>query len=271
MNCEIDYALSLETSNKFLAPDGVIENNEYLSPTEKSKRGPEKSVATDNKLTKIKKPRGRPRKNSKEVTVSDPNSENQHMQALNLQFPEDLAEFHSAAGVSGNCEEYALQQDNGTIQKCSVKAASECNKVPKTPVGRSSLRARCKGRKYNNHDTNPPLLTQGEYDSHHQPLLLTQGEDDSHHQPLPLTQGEDDLHHQPLLLTQGEDDSHYQPLSASCSIPGDVSSPRIVLCLAHNGKVAWDVKWRPTNVSDSVCKHRMGYLAVLLGNGSLEV
>uniref|UniRef100_A0A7N2L416 Cation/H+ exchanger transmembrane domain-containing protein n=1 Tax=Quercus lobata TaxID=97700 RepID=A0A7N2L416_QUELO len=51
----------------------------------------------------------------------------------------------------------------------------------------------------------------------------------------------------------------------------DVALPRAVLCLAHNGKVAWDVKWRPSNTSESKCKHRMGYLAVLLGNGSLEV
>ncbi|CAI0549827.1 unnamed protein product [Linum tenue] len=41
------------------------------------------------------------------------------------------------------------------------------------------------------------------------------------------------------------------------SIPKDVALPRVMLCLAHNGKVAWD--------------HRMGFLAVLLGNGSLEV
>lgn len=52
------------------------------------------------------------------------------------------------------------------------------------------------------------------------------------------------------------------------SLPKDISLPRMVLCLAHNGKVAWDLKWRPSNVYD---KHRMGYLAVLLGNGALEV
>lgn len=52
------------------------------------------------------------------------------------------------------------------------------------------------------------------------------------------------------------------------SVPKDVSLPRMVLCLAHNGKVAWDLKWRPSNVYD---KQRMGYLAVLLGNGALEV
>uniref|UniRef100_A0A1D1XR54 General transcription factor 3C polypeptide 2 n=1 Tax=Anthurium amnicola TaxID=1678845 RepID=A0A1D1XR54_9ARAE len=50
----------------------------------------------------------------------------------------------------------------------------------------------------------------------------------------------------------------------------DVALPRVVLCLGHNGKVAWDVKWKPFHIDDN-CKHRMGYLAVMLGNGSLEV
>ncbi|KAK4754953.1 hypothetical protein SAY87_008710 [Trapa incisa] len=54
--------------------------------------------------------------------------------------------------------------------------------------------------------------------------------------------------------------------------PKDIALPRLVLCLAHNGKVAWDVKWRPTyNEQGSKCSCRMGYLAVVLGNGSLEV
>ncbi|KAL5725203.1 hypothetical protein ACHQM5_008372 [Ranunculus cassubicifolius] len=53
--------------------------------------------------------------------------------------------------------------------------------------------------------------------------------------------------------------------------PNEIGLPRVVLCLAHNGKVAWDVKWRPLAVTDVEHKNRMGYLAVLLGNGSLEV
>ncbi|XP_074292131.1 uncharacterized protein LOC141618983 isoform X2 [Silene latifolia] len=46
--------------------------------------------------------------------------------------------------------------------------------------------------------------------------------------------------------------------------------PRAVLCLGHDGKVAWDVKWRPTG-GEFVNKYRMGYLAVVLGTGSIEV
>ena len=61
------------------------------------------------------------------------------------------------------------------------------------------------------------------------------------------------------------------PGGTSSDISEDIALPRVVLCLAHNGKVAWDMKWRPPYADDSVNKHRMGYLAVLLGNGSLEV
>ncbi|KAL8140426.1 hypothetical protein V2J09_006447 [Rumex salicifolius] len=57
----------------------------------------------------------------------------------------------------------------------------------------------------------------------------------------------------------------------SSRIPKDILPPRVVLCLGHNGKVAWDVKWRPYSTFYSECKHRLGYLAVLLGDGSLEV
>ncbi|KAL8039685.1 hypothetical protein ABFX02_10G052300 [Erythranthe guttata] len=55
------------------------------------------------------------------------------------------------------------------------------------------------------------------------------------------------------------------------SIPVDVELPRMMLCLAHNGKVAWDLKWRPVDVHGPASRNIMGYLAVLLGNGALEV
>lgn len=73
----------------------------------------------------------------------------------------------------------------------------------------------------------------------------------------------------PLLLENSEAVGNV-PVEPS-SVSEDIALPRVVLCLAHNGKVAWDMKWRPSYADDSLNKHRMGYLAVLLGNGSLEV
>ncbi|KAH9325602.1 hypothetical protein KI387_005780, partial [Taxus chinensis] len=47
--------------------------------------------------------------------------------------------------------------------------------------------------------------------------------------------------------------------------------PRMVLCLAHEGEVAWDVKWQPLTEKDLRNQHRLGFLAVLLGDGSMQV
>ncbi|KAL6614133.1 hypothetical protein ACP70R_036403 [Stipagrostis hirtigluma subsp. patula] len=58
---------------------------------------------------------------------------------------------------------------------------------------------------------------------------------------------------------------------SSSPIPEDIALPRVVLCLAHNGKVAWDIKWKPPLVNQTEQKSCLGFLAVLLGNGSLEV
>uniref|UniRef100_A0A2N9GY86 Uncharacterized protein n=1 Tax=Fagus sylvatica TaxID=28930 RepID=A0A2N9GY86_FAGSY len=80
--------------------------------------------------------------------------------------------------------------------------------------------------------------------------------------------------HEHAVQEDGDKKSHSGSLgisSGSFSISKDVALPRVLLCLAHNGKVAWDVKWRPSSACESKCKHRMGYLAVLLGSGSLEV
>uniref|UniRef100_J3L610 Uncharacterized protein n=1 Tax=Oryza brachyantha TaxID=4533 RepID=J3L610_ORYBR len=86
-------------------------------------------------------------------------------------------------------------------------------------------------------------------------------------------------------IIEGLEDTEVTPLKEStkvnnmiCSaekiispVPKDVSLPRVVLCLAHNGKVAWDIKWKPPLANQSEQKSRLGFLAVLLGNGSIEV
>ncbi|XP_042023432.1 LOW QUALITY PROTEIN: general transcription factor 3C polypeptide 2-like [Salvia splendens] len=67
-------------------------------------------------------------------------------------------------------------------------------------------------------------------------------------------------------------DNNITSISSSVdSIPVYVALPRMVMCLAHNGKVVWDVKWRPASACFSESRNIMGYLAVLLGSGVLEV
>ena len=55
------------------------------------------------------------------------------------------------------------------------------------------------------------------------------------------------------------------------AIPKGIRLPRVILCLAHNGKVAWDIKWKPPLSNQLEQKSRLSFLAILLGNGSLEV
>ncbi|CAM8931303.1 unnamed protein product [Rhodiola kirilowii] len=74
----------------------------------------------------------------------------------------------------------------------------------------------------------------------------------------------------PLPLCNAISGEQVENFPTDLIIPQDIAAPRLILCLAHNGKVAWDVKWRPI-AHVSHCKLRMGYLAVVLGNGSLEV
>ncbi|KAJ1286299.1 hypothetical protein BS78_03G343100 [Paspalum vaginatum] len=80
------------------------------------------------------------------------------------------------------------------------------------------------------------------------------------------------IEHMPLKETR-ENDNIFSCVenSNSSPIPKDIALPRIILCLAHNGKVAWDIKWKPPLLSQPEQKSRLGFLAVLLGNGSLEV
>ncbi|RDX97408.1 General transcription factor 3C polypeptide 2 [Mucuna pruriens] len=295
MNCETQNKSACDVqiaqnSTEFCASDGNLENNEeILLITYKRKRGAKNNEETNEKSELIKRPRRRPKSNSTGVTADDPNCENESM-PLDVQVPEDSAEFLSpdvahdncneksalikrpkgtsesnSKGVmtddqncenepipldvqvpedsaeflypdvaQENCNEYTLQQCSVSKQRHAEEAVSACNTISTTLDKSSGLKI--------NH-------TEGRY-----------SQDIS--QPL---QYENEANHQPHCS------SELEAPPATCSIPGDVTLPRVVSCLAHNGKVAWDVKWRPANISDSFCKHRMGHLAVLLGNGSLEV
>ncbi|KAJ3681169.1 hypothetical protein LUZ60_015658 [Juncus effusus] len=73
-------------------------------------------------------------------------------------------------------------------------------------------------------------------------------------------------------LDGGPGPDEKEELTSQQSLKEELPMPSLVFCLAHNGKVAWDIKWKPiteNNMQNN--KYRMGHLAVLLGNGSLEV
>ncbi|KAJ7956551.1 General transcription factor 3C polypeptide 2 [Quillaja saponaria] len=211
----------------------------------------------DEKSTLLKRPRGRPRKKPiqeladeksillnpsgrpRKKTIEDPadglSFSDQYVEGLAVQIPEGSTKMLPVDVVAGNSKEYAIK-DSGKKRESCRKAISACNNtVLETSTRRRRLETINKEQCYKDESS----------------LFLTQYEDDTNHQ----------AHHR----------SGQASVTADCLIPQDITFPRVVPCLAHSGKVAWDVKWRPYNEYDSVCKHRMGYLAVLLGNGSLEV
>ena len=250
-NCETGYIAS------GTVPNGNNENNEeILRIIYKSKTGPKGNEAMNENSALSKRPRGRPKKNSKDGTVSDPNCENQFV-PLTVQLP-DSAEFISPDVVPGSSDEHHSQQFSNTKGKNAKKAAanSKGKNAKKAAANTKGKHAKKAASAYDSET----LVARSRFDINHReksyspdtcrPLLI-QCENEANHQP----------HGSPVL----------EPQASTCPIPRNLALPRVVSCLAHNGKVAWDVKWRPLNNLDSSCKHRMGYLAVLLGNGSLEV
>ncbi|XP_019427890.1 PREDICTED: uncharacterized protein LOC109336019 isoform X2 [Lupinus angustifolius] len=238
INCETQDVLDFdvqfpEDSVEFYTTDGDSETSEeiFYTTTHKRKKGPKKNEATSEKSGQIQRPKGRSKQNSNEVIAVDTKCKNQSVQALAVQVLQDSAEFISPDLANGCCNKNASLQNSVAEQKHAKTAASACSTRSETPI---------KSRLINNFRKQSHIQDIG------QTLV-----NEANHQP-PCS-------------------SELGPLAGSHSIPAEVTLPRVVSCLAHNGKVAWDVKWRPPNMSDSLFKYRMGYLAVLLGNGSLEV
>ncbi|XP_050206147.1 uncharacterized protein LOC126655853 isoform X2 [Mercurialis annua] len=261
---------------------------------------------TQDNSTQFKKPRGRPRKkandeslqalavqypeDSSQVLAIEPVSKNteEHMVLKNkgnkrksatkalsasisthettkkcrrlkskatVQYSEDGCQFLAIEGVCEFNQEQALQKHKGKKQKGFSKALSACSLTVK-PVGQ------IKGGK-------SKAKAGGNCSGFSCPPLLARSEDD---QSFSINHRiQENTSKDVAVLDCGLDNVSGVINSDSCIIPADVALPRVLLCLAHDGKVVWDVKWRPCYGSDSKRKHRMGYLAVLLGNGFLEV
>lgn len=224
--------------------------NERDNPSllEKPKQGRKKSAIAKEKSIEIKRPRGRPRKKPVEKSVGDMDGNSHHIEVLALQVSQDLS-LPLIEGVPGYTHEHS--GGSGKKQNCHDQAASACNPALEASVRRRSSKDEADAGSHNN-DMCEQLMSQCEHN----------GSLSSHQ--IQISSGED-----PAMSSNVHSLSEMS--STRHSVPEDVALPRLVLCLAHNGKVAWDVKWRPSNIDNPKCKHRMGYLAVLLGNGYLEV
>lgn len=213
-----------------------------------------KGRVTSNELNKVPRPRGRPRKKSLVDSVEKIDTDNQHVQPLAVEYPMGSPRLNSSDRTSGNANKHVHDEDCVRIDKDSNRTGHPTALLLTGPKGR----------------VNKPKA--GEEDQIHNNGLhfLRQCEHGESSLVDPLTSASFSLDsmspHKNITCISSCDAN-----ASKNSIPIDVALPRMMLCLAHNGKVAWDVKWRPVDACHPESMNIMGYLAVLLGNGSLEV
>ncbi|KAH7553387.1 hypothetical protein JRO89_XS12G0006200 [Xanthoceras sorbifolium] len=274
------------------------QSNENIEDKPKKPRGrPRKKpidesfdgVATK-KSTQLKRPRGRPRKKPISESSDDLDGNDQFVHALTTQYPEDSDELLAIERVSECTQEDTVQKNCGKKQKVPKKEALPSNSAVEIP--RSSRKLTSKDAAQKNRGKKLKVSKTEALPSNSAveiPITRKLTSKESAGKSTddiclsPMTQNKDQgssITNYQIENNSAKDFSECNNILgdaisditlASCSVPKDIALPRLVLCLAHNGKVAWDVKWRPYNAKDSKSKQRMGYLAVLLGNGSLEV
>ncbi|KAF3973840.1 hypothetical protein CMV_002773 [Castanea mollissima] len=102
-------------------------NNGAMKDESTLPKRPRKKPIEDNEAitTQSKRPRGRPRKNLIEESLDNLDCNDQYVEALGVQLPEDLSEAHAVDGVSRNAQEPAVQEECGKKQK-ELQASSIC-------------------------------------------------------------------------------------------------------------------------------------------------
>ncbi|XP_057777850.1 uncharacterized protein LOC130996573 isoform X2 [Salvia miltiorrhiza] len=198
---------------------------------------PRKQPLTETELTVVPRPRGRPKNKPLSDTVEKIDSDNQHVQPLAIECPMGSPGLNSSEGTSGNASK-----------------PEDCEGHPNAllltgPKGRGNKRKAEQGNQIQNNSLH--ILRHCQQG---QPPLVD---------PLTLAS---------FSLDSKRPDNDIASISSFANpIPVNVALPRMMMCLAHNGKVVWDVKWRPVSACFAESRNILGYLAVLLGSGSLEV
>uniref|UniRef100_A0A0A0LGM2 Uncharacterized protein n=1 Tax=Cucumis sativus TaxID=3659 RepID=A0A0A0LGM2_CUCSA len=206
-----------------------------------------------------KRPRGRPKKEQKESNDKKKGDNCQLVQEFSMENPVGSSNLLEIDGVPKNTENFVLLENNVERESSTLQEVSTCHSEDEVPAKKRRVRRKVKPR---NLVDDVGVLSLAEYQE--------DGSIANNHEANENVKseysGEDNL-----LCKDISENVVLDASSIEFSIPESVALPRVVLCLAHNGKVAWDLKWKPMNACTDNCKHRMGYLAVLLGNGSLEV
>ncbi|KAJ8532716.1 hypothetical protein K7X08_015605 [Anisodus acutangulus] len=276
-------------------PDEAVkgESSGPKKPRGRPRKNPDEAVKVE--ASGPRKPRGRPRKKPVTESLGDRDCDDHNLQPLAIEYPQQSTELP----VDLSCGNMIKAQvDFGQNQEGSVNAASLDSQFTASKRREVRNKARSKGQTENSGVTpliqdvaeespvvsfqtyaSNGLVSAGSNESGASAKRRKKGkqrtENQTHDSTLPLlTQDVDEespnmsqIPESPGIVSSQFDENGSHVMQ---HIPTDVSLPRMVLCLAHNGKVARDVKWRPLNHHD-VSRHRMGYLAVILGNGALEV
>ncbi|XP_056171367.1 uncharacterized protein LOC115664632 isoform X2 [Syzygium oleosum] len=221
----------------------VCGDEEEASLAEKPRQRRVNSQSLKEKSSQPPRPKGRPRKKPLERPSDDLNCNSQFGQALAGDFLEKTPVSYTLDGVSGVLSAQVTGKDSGQKQRSREAAGS-----PNT------------SRRLNN--------VGGVESCHVDEPVSIMTENEERFLPCINQQGQSDFRECSAASNAVGCNSRS---SSGTLISEDVAAPRLVFCLAHSGKVAWDVKWRPSDMHETKCTHLMGYLAVLLGNGSLEV
>ncbi|XP_019152946.1 PREDICTED: uncharacterized protein LOC109149566 isoform X2 [Ipomoea nil] len=208
----------------------------------KSGKNSKKGAIVKAKSSIPQRPRGRPKKKPLNVSLDDKNLDECDELPLAVEYPEEPSTLHSTAMA---CENISMSQEDSRREKeiSNQPASIDTTASKRRRLGKN---ARTRGQTCN---SGLPVLT-----------LDTNGE------PSSIASSETSRSLDLISIKSSDNDAALMQ-----TIPKDVALPRMILCLAHNGKVAWDIKWRPKDFSCCESRHRMGYLAVLLGSGALEV
>ncbi|KAF4381482.1 hypothetical protein G4B88_029837 [Cannabis sativa] len=228
----------------------ICEKEAEIPPMEKPKRGRKKSAVTNTEPNVIKRPRGRPRKTPLiEHTTAGMDGKDLYIEPFCTQVSENSSNLFAIEGVPSYTQEVSPLENIGKQIQGNSGEDHRGSNASNEPICTESLE-------------NPSNLLASEgfpsYTQEVSPL-------ENIAQQIQGNSGEDHRG------SNASNDGKFETNPTCSSIPNDVALPRVVFCLAHNGRVVWDLKWRPSNANDPSCKYRMGFLAVLLGNGSLEV
>ncbi|KAE8696924.1 DNA binding protein, putative isoform 2 [Hibiscus syriacus] len=181
----------------------------------------------------VKRPKGRSRNKS----ISESSNSDLNVQPLSVQYPEESFQFASVDNVPGNTEEDVPYKNHHKKQKGLKEAICTYDAIPKTSMWSKKLES--KVQKKTNNDGK------------------IQNEESE-----PSSAINQHFHFNPGLDATAPNNvlgCNLFEVSPSSSIPGDLALPRAVLYLAHNGRVAWDVKWKSYHINDSKCNQRLSY------------